>query len=128
MRIAVASSDYTKISGHAGRARKWLVFDVTEDGTVAEPARVELEADMVFHYFEHDRPHPLDGVNAIIAHSAGEGFLKHMEKRGIAAVLTAENDPSKAVVDYLAETLSPPKPRPIGALLCKTLDLFSKHK
>lgn len=128
MRVAVASSDYTKVSGHAGRARKWLLFNVSEDGNVSAPSRVELESEMVFHYFEHDRPHPLDGINALIAHSAGEGFLKHMEKRGIAAVMTAETDPAKAVADYLAESLSPPKPRPIGELLCKALDLFSKHK
>ncbi|MBC7907585.1 MAG: hypothetical protein H7Y60_12685 [Rhodospirillaceae bacterium] len=128
MRVAIASSDYTKVSGHAGRARKWLLFDVSEDGSMGAPSRVELEAEMVFHYFEHDRPHPLDGIHAIIAHSAGEGFLKHMEKRGITVALTAETDAVKAVAGYLAETLSPPKPRPIGALLCKTLDLFSKHK
>lgn len=128
MRVAVASSDYTKVSGHAGRARKWLLFDVGEGGQISEPSRVELESEMVFHYFEHDRPHPLDGITAIIAHSAGDGFLKHMEKRGITVALTAETDATKAVANYLGESLSPPKPRPIGALLCKTLDLFSKHK
>lgn len=128
MRVAVASSDYTKVCGHAGRARKWLLFEVNDDGVIATPSRVELESEMVFHHFQDDAPHPLDGINVVIAHSAGDGFLKHMEKRGIAAVLTAEIDPAKAVADYLAAQLSPPKPRPIGALLCKTLDLFSKHK
>lgn len=128
MKIAVASSDFTKVSGHAGRARKWLLFQVAEDGAISPPSTLELEADMVFHYVEDDRPHPLDQFNAVLALSAGEGFLKHMEKRGVDAVLTAESDPAKAVADYLAKTLSPPKPRPIGSLLCKTLDLFSKHK
>lgn len=128
MRVAVASSDFAKVSGHAGRARHWLVFETAEDGAMAPPRRVELEADMVFHHFADDRPHPLDGIQAVIAHSAGEGFLKHMEKRGVAAKLTAETDPAKAVADYLADTLSAPKARPIGKLLCATFDLFSKHK
>lgn len=128
MKVAVATSDFAKVAGHAGRARKWLVFDVDADGHVGEPSRVELEHDNVFHYAEDGRPHPLDGIDALIAQSAGDGFLKNMEKRGIKPVLTAETDPAKAVTDYLAATLSPPKPRPIGSLICKTIDLFSKHK
>jgi len=51
-----------------------------------------------------------------------------MAKRGIDAVLTAETDPLKAVEGYLAEKLPPPKARPIGSLICKTIDLFSSHK
>jgi predicted Fe-Mo cluster-binding NifX family protein len=128
MKVAVASSDFAKVTGHAGRARKWLIFDVDQDGAIGEPTHLELASDKVFHYAEDGSAHPLDEMDAVIAHSAGDGFLKHMEKRGIQPVLTAENDPAKAVHDYLAQTLSPPKARPIGSLLCKTIDLFSKHK
>lgn len=128
MRIAVATSDFTKVAGHAGRARKWLVYGVAEDGSVGAPERIELSHDAVFHYAEDGKPHALDGVDAVVAQSAGDGFLKNMEKRGIRPVLTAETDPIKAVHDLLAETLAPPKARPIGSLICKTIDLFSKHK
>ena len=132
MIIAVAvTNDAHKVSGHAGRARHWLVYDASDAAAPSRPRRVDLEADMVFHHFEdaaEKGPHPLDGIEAIIAISAGEGFLKHMAKRGIEVALTAETDPAKAVADYLANRLSAPKPRPIGALICKTLDLFSKHK
>jgi predicted Fe-Mo cluster-binding NifX family protein len=129
MRIAVATSDFAKVAGHAGRARKWLIYTIGPDGTpAAPPERLELAAGDVFHYAENGRPHALDGVNAVIAQSAGEGFLKNMEKRGIRPVLTAEDDPAKAVRDLLAESLSPPRPRPIGSLVCKTIDLLSRHK
>ena len=129
MKLAVATTnDATKVSGHAGRARHWLVFDADGPDSVSPPSRLDLEADMVFHHLKEGAPHPLDGIHVIIAISAGEGFLKHMEKRGIHVALTAESDPAKAVSDYLAQSLSAPKPRPIGALICKTLDLFSKHK
>ncbi|HTH16414.1 MAG TPA: NifB/NifX family molybdenum-iron cluster-binding protein [Magnetospirillum sp.] len=128
MKVAVASSDFAKVAGHAGRARKWLVYEVGEDGSFTPPQRIELEAGNVFHYAEDGRPHPLDGIDALIANSAGDGFLKNMEKRGIRPILTAESNPDKAVRDLLAESLSPPKPRPIGALICKTIDLFGKHK
>lgn len=128
MKVAVASSDFTTVTGHAGRARKWLVYEVGEDGTPGTPQRLELASDEVFHYAEDGRPHRLDDVDALIAQSAGESFLKNMEKRGIRPVMTAETDPEKAVRDLLAEHVTPPKPRPIGALICKTIDLFSKHK
>jgi predicted Fe-Mo cluster-binding NifX family protein len=127
MTIAVAvSSDFTKVAGHAGRSRRWLVFSA--DSGDAPPRRVELESGQVFHHHEEGVPHPLDGIAAVIAQSAGEGFLNRMKARGIHAVMTAETDPAKAVADYLADHLSAPKPRPIGALMCKAFDLFSKHK
>jgi predicted Fe-Mo cluster-binding NifX family protein len=126
MKIAVAvDSRYSKVSGHAGRARHWLVYE-PDSGSSA--VRVELQPAQVFHHYEGNGPHPLDGIGTVIAISAGEGFMKRMQARGIDARQTAETDPDKAVADYLAERLSAPKPRPIGALLCKTLDLFSKHK
>lgn len=128
MRIAIASADWTKVTGHAGRARHWLLFTVAADGGFGAPDRLELAADDVFHYAEDGRPHRLDGVDALIAASAGDSFLAHMRKRGIDACLTAEPDPAAAVREYLARTLPPPKPRPIGSLVCKAIDLFSKHK
>lgn len=127
MKIAVASSDHRNVTGHAGRARNFLLFDITKGGVTAPTAMI-LPPDMVFHHFKDDRPHPLDGITALITLSAGEGFLKLMKGRGVDAVETAETDPAKAVADYLAATLSPPKPRPIGKLLCKTIDLFSKPR
>lgn len=124
MKIAVAcTADFTQIAGHAGRARRWLVFEDRE-----QPRRIELASSEVFHYFDGGVPHPLDGVEAIIAQSAGESFLAKMEGKGVNAVLTAETDPAKAVSDYLGHQLAAPRPRPIGALICKAIDLFSRHK
>ncbi len=130
MKIAVAcTSDFSQTTGHAGRAKRWLLFDNDQSSA---PQRIELASDEVFHYFESigedGTDHPLRHVNAIIAQSAGEGFLNKMKSRGVDAVMTAETDPVKAVADYLAQQLSPPKPRPIGELVCKVVDLFSKHK
>jgi len=126
MKIAVAcNSDFTQTTGHAGRAKRWLMFDTDVSSS---PEQIQLSSDEVFHYFEGDSEHPLRYAQAIIAQSAGEGFLNKMKKRGVDAVMTAETDPIKAVEDYLVQQLSPPKPRPVGELLCKVVDLFSKHK
>lgn len=124
MKIAVAcTADYSKVAGHAGRARRWLVF-AEED----PPRQVQLSAKQVFHYFEGADAHPLDGVDVLIAQSAGEGFLGKMKRRGVDAVTTGETNPAKAASDYLGHRLAAPQPRPIGALVCKAIDMFSKHK
>lgn len=127
MRIAIASSDWSTVSGHAGRARHWLLYEIGEKNAMPAPRRVELASDMVFHVFKGDGPHPLDGIDALIAASSGEGFARKMTRKGIDVRMTGETDPERAVRAYLEETLSPPRPRPIGALVCKVVDLFSHH-
>lgn len=128
MKVAVASSDFTTVTGHAGRARNWLLYDVAGDGTIGKPTRIELPADGVFHYAEDGRPHLLDCADVLIAQFAGDTFLANMEKRGIKAIMTAESDPETAVRACLGDSLPPPKPRPLGALLCRVVDMVSHHK
>ena len=128
MKIAVASSDSLKVTGHAGQARRWLVFEAEPGQPPVEIERIELPKELVFHHWSGEGAHPLDGIQAVIAQSAGEGFLNRLRQRGVDAVMTAETDPVKAVADYLAQSLSPPKPRPIGKLLCKAKDYFSPHR
>ncbi len=128
MRVAVAvDHSYAAVVGHAGKCRRWLVFIVEagEDPVVAE--QVELPKDLVWHHYKDDRPHPLGDVAAVIAHSAGESFKKRMEGRGIQAAMTSEDDPARAAAAFGAESLPPPKPRPIGDLVCKVRDMFSDH-
>ena len=128
MRVAVATPDYQSVGGHAGQARRWLVFEAAPDRAPALVGRVELTREQVFHHWQDEGPHPLDGIAAVIATSAGDGFIRRMEKRGVAAVMTGETDPAKAVAAWRADAVTPPRPRPIGGLLCKARDLFSKHR
>lgn len=131
MRIAVSTTAaYDKVSGHAGRARRWLVFTVSEAGDIAQPERVELAAAQVFHHhdFATGQPHPLAGITALITQSAGEGFLDKMRRQGIDARLTAEADPARAVTGHLAGALAPPRPRPVGELVCKAIDRLTRPR
>ncbi len=128
MRVAVATQDYRTVGGHAGQARRWLVFDAAPEQPPTLVEQVELTREQVFHHWRNEGPHPLDGIAAVIAASAGEGFIRRMEKRGVAAAMTGETDPCKAVAAWCANAVPPPKPRPIGSLLCKVRDLFSEHR
>jgi len=131
MHIAVASRDGKTVAGHIGKCADWIVFEVTEsdapdtDYIVTEVERIKLPKELVFHHFKDDGPHPLQTCKAVIGASAGESFVNKMSKRGIEAVLTAEPNPAQAVVDYVRDNVTPPKPRPIGGLVCKIRDALS---
>lgn len=127
MRIAVATQDFARVSGHAGKACEWLVYDCQPGAPLPAPQRVSLEKSQLFHYFDDVGPHPLDGVSLIVAGSAGDGFLRHMAKRGAEVLLTGESDPQVALEKLIAgETLADTRFDPTRAL-CALRDLFSRH-
>jgi hypothetical protein len=73
------------------------------------------------------RPHPLHGVGIIIAASAGDGYVFHMNKWGAQVLLTGETDPLTALKKLLsAEALADTR-FDITTALCKLRDLFSRH-
>jgi len=130
VKIAIATKDFTAVSGHAGQARQWLLYDLTEhrsDRLLPAPRRIELAKDEVLHHFEDDRPHPLDGVDIVVAASAGDGFIRHMKKRGTEVLLTGEEDPAIAITRILAGEALPDPRFDITTTLCKLRDLFSRH-
>ena len=105
MRIAVTSQNFRTITPHAGRARRFLVYQVEPDQEPVEAERLDLPKEMALHEFHGDGPHPIHAVDVLIAGSFGEGFERRMAKRGIVAVMTEESDPVKAVKDFLAGTV-----------------------
>lgn len=130
MRIAVASRDGLSVSGHIGKCAEWILFEAAAGAysgrlQVTEIERIRLPKDLVFHHYNDEGPHPLGDCAAVIGASAGESFVAKMARRGIEAVLTAEPDPAKAVASYVRNRVTPPKPRPIGGLLCKVRDTLS---
>jgi hypothetical protein len=125
MKIAIATKDYTQVAGHAGQARHWLLYD--SDSESAEPGRIQLDKAQVFHHWEGDGPHPLDGISVIVAGSAGDGFLRRMGKRGVQVLLTGERDATRAFAAVLAGEVLPDPAFDPSLLLCRLRDLFSKH-
>jgi predicted Fe-Mo cluster-binding NifX family protein len=127
MKIAIATKDYTAVSGHAGQARHWLLFDCQPG--VPRPAGepIELAKEQVLHHFQDDGPHPLDGVDIVVAGSAGDGFVRHMHKRGAQVLLTGESDPAAALEKILAGEALPETRFDVTTTLCKLKDLFSRH-
>ncbi len=104
MKIAVTSQNRKTITGHAGKCRKFWVYEV-ENNTVATKKLLELPIEQSFHESDHAAPHPLDGVNVLIAGGMGMGLQHRLKQKGILAVSTAETDPDQAVVAWLAGSL-----------------------
>lgn len=130
MRIAVATKDWATVSGHAGQTRCWLLWDLADlraGDPLPEPSRVELAKEQLFHHFQDDGPHPLDGVEIVVAGSAGDGFVRHMKARGADVVLTGESDPVRALTLLIAGEDLPEQRFDITTSLCKLRDLFSRH-
>ena len=125
MKIAIATNDYTHVSGHAGQARHWLLYD--SDAQSLEPQRIQLDKPQIFHHWEEQGPHPLDDVAVIVAGSAGDGFRRRMSKRGVEVLLTSERDAEQALSAVLKGEILPEPGFDPSLLLCRLFDLFSKH-
>lgn len=130
MKIAIATKDYQRVSGHVGQARHWLLYDLATHrpgAPLPAPSRVELSKAQLFHHFADNAPHPLDGVDLIVSANAGDGFVRHMKKRGADVLQTGESDPTVVMTQLLAgEALADPR-FDITTSLCKLRDLFSRH-
>ncbi len=136
MKIAIATKDFSRISGHAGQARRWLVYDSETAGGEPERiepdhsdlARIELARAQVFHHWEDKTdPHPLDGISVLIAGSAGDSFCTRMNERGIKVILTGEPDAARALSAVLkGETLPEPRFDPT-IVACRLLHSLFNH-
>ena len=102
MRIVVTSQNFRTVSGHAGRATRFLIYQVSPDGEPQECARFDLSPQQSFHEMQGVGAHPIDGANVILSAGFGAHFKEVMARRGIQAAVTDKTDPLEAVRDYLA--------------------------
>jgi predicted Fe-Mo cluster-binding NifX family protein len=130
MKIAIATRNYETVSGHAGQTRHWLIYDLTDHQPgqlLPAPRCVELDKGQVFHHVNDEDPHPLDGLDLVVVASAGDGFIRHLRKRGAEVLITGETDPTVALTRILAgEALADPR-FDITTSFCKLRDFFSRY-
>ncbi len=127
MRIAVTSQNLRTVTGHAGRARRFLIFDVQPDTEPVEMARLELPKELSMHEFHGSERHPLDDMDVLISAAFGEGFARRMGRRGIKVAQTTEDDPAAAVRSYAA-THAAGFEAPIAKPGCAKGGAGSEHK
>lgn len=123
MRIAVSSPDGLRVCGHAGKARRWCVREA--DGRRHD---LLLAREQLFHHWAGEAgSHPLESVDVVVTGSAGEGFVKRLEARGVKVLVTGEKGVEQVFDALLAgHALAAPPFSPLR-LVCKLHDLFSRH-
>ena len=111
MNIAVASQNRQDITEHAGRCRKFWIYRISEGSAVGKEL-LELPKEQSFHDSSPHDPHPLDGVQVLIAGNFGVGLAARLESKGIKPVITPEMDPDRAIAAYLDGSLETRPPGP----------------
>lgn len=106
MKFAVTSQDYLTITAHAGKTTRFLLFEADANGKPVETGRLDLDDEQTIHSFRGGR-HPLDGVDVLIARSAGQCFVDRMKERGVVTVVAPGLLPRDAVAAYLSGLLKP---------------------
>ena len=104
MQIAVTSQNRKTITEHAGKCRKFWIYEVQE-GTVTGKQLIELAIEQSFHASHHQLATPLAGVNVLISASMGAGLHQRLKQNGILPVITLEEDPDAAVTAFLKNDL-----------------------
>ena len=100
-KIAVCSQNRKTVTEHAGKCRKFWVYDI-EQGRVIGRSLLELTIEQSFHEAKEGQAHPLDEVDVLITGSIGGGLQQRLRQRGILGVVTTETDLDQAVASFLA--------------------------
>lgn len=104
MKIAVASQNRRTVTAHAGRCRRFWIYEV-EGGEVRGKSLIELPIGQSFHAHHGNAPHPLDDISALICGGMGTGLRNRLGQKSILALATAETDPDRAVSAWLNGSL-----------------------
>lgn len=108
LKVAIASQNLKQITAHAGRARKFLVFDVSTDGSWQQGVTIKLPKEMAMHDFAGEH-HPLYDMDILVIGGCGPGFVKRMQRHDLEVIITSESSPVQAITALAAgETLPPP--------------------
>ncbi|MGF1612787.1 MAG: NifB/NifX family molybdenum-iron cluster-binding protein [Gammaproteobacteria bacterium] len=104
MKIAVTSQNRHSVTEHAGKCRKFWIYDVA-GGEIQGKRLLELPKAQSFHDSARTEPHPLNTVDVLISGGMGRGLERRLRERGIEAIVTHETDPDVATKAYLDGTL-----------------------
>ena len=109
MKIAVTSQNRKSITEHAGRCRKFQLFEI-EEGRIISKKLVELSKKQSFHESSPHEAHPLDVVDVLISGGMGNGMIRRLGNKGITGIITSQSDPETAVKLYLEGKLQSEEP------------------
>jgi len=105
MKIAVTSQNFKTITGHAGRARRFIIYEGEMNQEPQEVKRLDLPKELAFHDFhptDTQTKHPIDEVDIVITGGSGAGFINRMNARDLQVCFAEEGStPLEAAQDFL---------------------------
>lgn len=104
MRIAISSQNLKSITPHAGKCRRFWVYDI-DSGRCLGRQLVEIPLEQTFHASQGGMAPALAGVDVLITGSMGSGLRQRLKTNGVTALVTAEENPDVAVTAYLSGKL-----------------------
>ncbi len=96
LRIAVSSQNRKTVTDHAGRCRKFWVYEVRQNKVHDKTLR-ELTLEQTLHSSPLGDDHPLDDVHVMITAGMSPFLYQRLQRGGIKGFVTDESDPDKAV-------------------------------
>jgi predicted Fe-Mo cluster-binding NifX family protein len=120
MKVAVVSEDFRALTGKAGKARRFLLFEAERGRRPRLEKYYELPDKCPTYRELHEDDesfHPLDGM-VLIANEAGEGFRERLARRGTQVHITSERDPHTAVALLLEGKLPAKAPTAKNGCSC----------
>jgi predicted Fe-Mo cluster-binding NifX family protein len=118
MKIAICSQNRREVTAHAGRCRRFWIYEVGAERSVLGREMLELPKTQAMHETAGDEAHPLDGVDVLISGGMGAGMRRKLAKRGVEPVTTSCTDPDTAVAGWLSRTLSPAEENSAESAAC----------
>ena len=102
MKIAITSQNVRSVTAHAGRCRKFWIYDITKVGSQINKQFVELGIDETLHSMKEHLPEKLLGLNVLITMNLGDSLRTKLSSAGVLTHVTDEPSPDHALLKFLA--------------------------
>ncbi|QTR51263.1 NifB/NifX family molybdenum-iron cluster-binding protein [Candidatus Thiothrix anitrata] len=106
MKIGVTSQNLRTVTGHASKARSFLLYEWSAEQAVQPLDSLELSMEMSIHAWDKRGDHPLLALDYLITGPCGKSFINQMKQYGVRVKTTDETDPLLAV-QQLVTTVVP---------------------
>lgn len=97
MKIGVTSQNLRTVTGHASKARSFLLYEWSAEQAVQPLDSLELSMEMSIHAWDKRGDHPLLALDYLITGPCGKSFINQMKQYGVRVRTTNETDPLLAV-------------------------------
>lgn len=100
MKIVITSQNRRTVTAHAGRCRRFWVYDI-EDGEVRERELLELAKTDTLHEVSPGIPAALTGIDVLVSTGMCDNLVARLGRNGIEARQTTCEDPDEALRQLL---------------------------